>query len=151
MNDLRSAKTLIKLRDADSRGQGEIGPKIEQYLSAVEAYVVTEAQKSFPSEKIDEWLRRLEGSSCEVCRPQTESVLEQEQRFVPGLPRDQKWVRVTPIVSLPKEKLEELARDSGLSVKPERDGHLIFYGTLEGIKEFVKKMTKETSRGPQQS
>jgi hypothetical protein len=151
MNDLKSAKTLIKLTDADSRGQGEIRPKIEQYFSAVEAYVVTEAQKSFPAEKIDEWLRRLEGSSCAVCGPETKSVPEQEERFVPGLPRDQKWVRVTPIASLRKEKLEELARDSGLSVKPERDGHLIVFGTLEGIKEFVKKMTKETSREPQPS
>jgi hypothetical protein len=151
MNDLKSAKTLIKLTEADSHGQGEIGPKIEQYLSAVEAYVVTEAQKSFPAEKIDEWLRRLESSFCEVCGPQTKSAPEQEQRFVPGLPRDQKWVRVTPIVSLPKEKLEELAHDSGLSVKPERDGHLLVYGTSEGIKEFVKRMTKETSKGPQPS
>jgi hypothetical protein len=151
MEDLRSAKTLIKLTEADSHGQGEIGTKIEQYLSAVEAYVVTEAQKSFPAQKIDEWLRRLESSYCEVCGSQTKSVPEQEQRFVPGLPRDQKWVRVTPIVSLPKEKLEELAQDSDLSVKPERDGRLIVCGTSEGIKEFVKKMTKETSKEPQPS
>ena len=146
MNDLKSAKTLIKLTEADSHGQGEIGPKIELYLSAVEAYVVTEAQNSFPSEKIDEWLRRLEGSSCEICVSQTKSVPEQEQRFVPGLPCDQKWVRVTPIVSLPKEKLEKLAHESGLSVRPEQDGHLLVYGASEGIKEFVKKMTKEASK-----
>jgi len=147
MDDLKSAKTLIKLMET-GEDRGEIGPKIEQYLSSVEANLVTEAQKSFPSEKIDEWLRRLEGSSCEMCSGQSKQNLRGEQRFVPGLPRDQKWVRVTPIVSLPKEKLEELAQDSGLSVREEMDGHVIVYGSDEGIKEFVKKMAKETSKEP---
>lgn len=144
MNDLKSAKTLIKLMET-GEDRGEISPKIEQYLSSVEANLVTEAQKSFPSEKIDEWLRRLEGSSCETCSGQSKQILREEQRFVPGLPRDQKWVRVTPIVSLPKEKIEELAHNAGLSVETEKDGHLTVYGSDEGIKEFVK-MAKETAR-----
>jgi hypothetical protein len=149
MGDLKSAKTLIKLWET-GEDRGEIGPRIEQYLSSVEANLVTEAQKSLPPEKIDEWLRRLEGSSCEVCVSQTKPAPKEEQRFLPGLPRDQKWVRVTPIVSLPKEKLEELAHDSGLSVKAETDGHMIVYGSAEGISDFVKKMTKETTKDPSQ-
>ena len=64
MGDLKSAKTLIKLL-AIGEDRGEIGPKIEQYLASVEASLVTEAQKTFPTERIDEWLRRLEASSCE--------------------------------------------------------------------------------------
>jgi hypothetical protein len=147
MDDLKSAKTLIKLMET-GEGRGEIGPKIEQYLSSVEANLVTEAQKSFSSEKIDEWLRRLEAASCETCAGSAKQDLREEPRFVSGLPRDQKWVRVAPIISLPKEKLEELAQDSGLSVRPERDGHLVVYGSDEGIKEFVRKMTKETTKEP---
>jgi hypothetical protein len=145
MSDLKSAMTLIKLLDSDS-GRGEIGPKVEQYLSSVEAYLVTEAQKSFPPERVDEWLRRIAGSSCDVCAGQIKQAAEEEHRFVPGLPRDQKWVRVTPIASLPQERLEQLAKESDLSVKAEKDGHLIVYGTAESIHEFVKKMTVQASR-----
>jgi hypothetical protein len=145
MSDLKSAKTLIRLVDAAEEGRGEIGPKIEQYLSSVEAYVITEAQKCFPSERIDEWLRRLQGSFCDVCvgQPRTEA---KEATFVPGLPRDQKWVRVTPINSLPTEKLKQLADETNLSVKLEKDTHLIVYGKAEDIKQFIKKMTQQASK-----
>lgn len=145
MNDLKSAKTLIRLMDT-GEGQGEITPKVEQYLSSVEAYLVTEGQKIFPPERIDEWLRRLEVSSCDTCAGQAEQAREEEVRFVPGLPRDQKWVRVKPITSLPQEKLEQLAKDSGLSVNLEKDGHLVVYGKAEDIREFVKRMTVQASK-----
>ena len=147
MSDLKSAKTMIMLIDAAEEGRGEIGPKIEQYLASVEAYLMTEAQKWFPSERIDEWLRRLQGSSCDVCAGQPKSTPEEkESRFVPGLPRDQKWVRVTPITSLPPEKLKQLAEESSLSVKPEKNNHLIVYGKAEDIKDFIKKMTQQASK-----
>ncbi len=145
MNDLRSAKTLIKLTDTDKE-QGEIAPKIEQYLSSVEAYLVTEAQKTFPSEQIDEWLRKLEASSHNTYLNEPEQIRQEEYRFVPGLPRDQKWVRVKPIASLPQEKVEQFAKESGLSVKVEKDSYLTVYGDAEGIKEFVKLMTEQTSK-----
>jgi hypothetical protein len=114
-------------------------------LASVEAYLITEAQKCFPSERIDEWLRRLQGSFCDVCagQPKTEAKAE---RFVAGLPRDQKWVRVTPINSLPTEKLKQLADETNLTVKPEKDTHLIVYGKAEDIKQFIKKMTEQASK-----
>ncbi len=145
MSDLKSAKTMIKLMDT-GEGRGEIGPKVEQYLASVEAYVVTEAEKIFPSERIDEWLRRLEGSSCDVCAGQAKATSKEESRFVPGLPRDQKWIRITPIASLPQEKLEQLAVESSLSFKEEKDGHLIVFGDAEAIREFVKKMTTQAGK-----
>ena len=145
MSDLKSAKTMIKLIDAAHEGRGEIGPRVEQYLASVEAYLITEAQKCFPSERIDEWLRRLQGSFCDVCagQPKTEA---KEERVVSGLPRDQKWVRVTPITSLPAEKLKQLAEESSLSLKTEKDGHLIAYGKTEDIRKFVRKMTAQAAK-----
>jgi hypothetical protein len=140
MNDLKSAKTLIKLVET-GEDRGEIGPKVEQYLASVEAYLVTEAQKIFTPERVDEWLRRLEASSCNVCVGEPKTVTKEESRFVPGLPRDQKWVRVTPIAALPQEKLEQLAVESGLEFKEEKDGHLIVFGNAVSIRDFVKKMT----------
>jgi hypothetical protein len=62
------------------------------------------------------------------------------------MPRDQKWVRVKPISSLPLEKLKQLATESALSVRLEEDGHLIVYGKAEDIKEFVRKMTEQAAR-----
>ncbi len=144
MSDLKSAKTMIKLMDT-GEDRGEIGPKVEQYLASVEAYVVTEAQEIFPNERIDGWLRRLETSSCDVCAGLPKTATKEESRFVPGLPRDQKWVRITPITSLPQEKLEQLAVESGLAFKEERDGHLTVFGNAEAIREFVKKMTERAS------
>ncbi len=145
MSDLRSAKTLIKLANT-GENQGEIAPKIEQYLSSVEAYLITEAQKTFSSEQIDEWLRKLEASSCNTCVSQPEQEHEEEGRFIAGLPRDQKWVRVKSIASLPREKLEQFAKQSELSVKVEKDGYLTVYGDAKGIREFVKLMTEHTSK-----
>ena len=145
MSDLKSAKTLIRLVDAAEEGRGEIGPKIEQYMASVEAYVITEAQKGFPPERIDEWLKRLQDSSCDVCAGQQKNEAK-EERFIAGLPRDQKWVRVTPIISLPTEKLKQLAHETNLTVKPEKDAHLIVYGKAEDIKQFIKKMTLQTSK-----
>jgi hypothetical protein len=146
MSDLKSAKTMIKIIDAAHEGRGEIGPKVEQYLASVEAYLITEAEKAFSPERLDEWLRRLQVSSCDVCAGQPKSTAAEESRFVPGLPRDKKWVRVTPITSLPTEKLKQLADESNLSVKPEKDTHLIVYGKAEDIKQFIKKMTEQASK-----
>jgi hypothetical protein len=145
MSDLKSAKTLIKLMDT-GEDRGEIGLRVEQYLASVEANLVTEAQKMFPPERIDEWLRRLEASSCDVCAGQPKTASKEESRFVPGLPRDQHWIRVQPIASLPTKKLEQLASESGLSFKEDTDDHLIVFGNADAIREFVKKMTAQASK-----
>jgi hypothetical protein len=143
MNDLKAAKTMINLVDFDSE-RGEMAPKVEQYLGSVESHLITEAQKSFPPERIDEWLRRLEEATSEVCCK--DEKVKEESRFISGLPRDQKWVRVKPIVSLPEEKLKQLAEETSLSFRTEKDGHLIVYGKAADIREFVKKMTEQTSK-----
>ena len=140
MNDLKSARTMIKIVNVDE-GRGETIQKIEEYLGNVESYLVTEAQEKFEPEYIDEWLRRLEEASCETCEKK-----EKETRFISGLPRDQKWIRVEPLASLPLEKLKQLAEETNLSSSAQEDGRLLVYGKAEDIKEFVKKMTEQTSK-----
>ena len=144
MTDLKAAKTMIKLMNAET-GKGEMAPQTEQYLRNVESYLITEAQKTFPPERIDEWLRKLDKATVETCGCVREEAKE-ESRFIPGLPRDQKWVRVMPITSLPAEKLKQLAEESRLSLKTEKDGHLTAYGKPEDIREFVKKMTEQAAK-----
>jgi len=144
MNDLKSAKVLMKIMDASGKDRGETAPKIEQYLGSVEAYLVTEAQKTFAPARIDEWLRRLEAASCGTCQPR--GVEKEEAKFITGVPRDQKWIRVEPLASLPAEKLKQLAGETSLSFREEKDGHLTVYGSAENIKKFIKKMTEQTSK-----
>jgi hypothetical protein len=139
MNDLKSARTMIRIMNVDP-GRGETVQKVEEYLGNVESYLVTEAQKKFAPDYIDEWLRRLEEASCEICEEKGE-----EQRFISGLPRDQRWIRVEPLASLPLEKLKQLAKESNLSCSVQ-DGRLLVCGKTEDIRGFVKKMTEETCK-----
>ena len=148
MNDLKSAKILMKVLDASERDRGETAPKIEQYLGSIEAYLVTEAQKKFPPARIDTWLKCIEEAGYDMC--QTCGVCEvkekEETTFITGVPRDQKWIRVESLANLPAEKLKQLAGETNLSFREETDGHLIVYGSAENIKRFVKKMTEQTTR-----
>jgi hypothetical protein len=140
MTDLKSARTLLQIGKADSRGRGETEPKIDEYIGSAEAYIMTEAGKHFAAEKVDKWMTALNLASCESCATVEEET--EEMRMIQGIPRDQKWIRVEPIASLPIEKLETLATETKLGYRREKDGHLILYGTQENIKEYVKKMTK---------
>lgn len=140
MNDLKAARTMIKIVGA-SEGHGENSLKIEEYLGSVEAQLVTEAQKHFEPEHIDKWLKRLEIANCEIGDEDTV-----ELRFIAGVPRDQKWVRVEPSENLPAEKLQQLAKETNLSVSTQKDGRMIIYGQAENLKELVKKMTNETNK-----
>jgi hypothetical protein len=149
MNDLKSAKILMKVLDASERDRGETAPKIEQYLGSLEAYLVTEAQKKFPPARIDAWLKRIEEANCDMCQTCTvksETTEKAETKFITGVPCDQKWIRVEPLANLPAEKLKQLAGETNLSFREEKDGHLIVHGNAESIKTFVKKMTEHASK-----
>jgi hypothetical protein len=149
MNDLKSAKILMNVLGASEGDRGEAALKIEQYLGSMEAYLVTEAQKTFSSARIDAWLRRIEEANCDTCQTcgvATEKTGKAEAKFITGVPRDQKWIRVEPLASLPAEKLKQLAKETSLSFREEKDGHLIVHGNAENIKNFVKKMTEQTTK-----
>jgi hypothetical protein len=138
MEDLRAAKSMIKL--SCMQGGGDAIQKAEEYIANVEAYLINEAQKIFDSETADQWLRRLEDANAEVC-----DKVEAENTFVTGVPRDQKWVRVEPIESLPTDRILQIAKEQKLQVKSQNDGRLLVYGQNDDIKIFLKKMTAETA------
>lgn len=142
LTDLRSARVLMKVEDVDQKSLGETAPKIEEYLSNVEAYLITEAQKILTPAQVDEWLRRLESASCDIC-PMEE---KEETYFIAGVPREQKWIRVKPLAILPIDKLKQFATETSLSSREETDGYLTVYGSAEDIKSFVRKMTEQTAK-----
>jgi hypothetical protein len=137
INDLRSAKLMIKISEAEG-SKGDATQKVEEYLGSVESYLITEGQRALSPEIVDQWLRRLEEANAETCEEPIE-----ENKFITSVPRDQKWVRVEPVGNLPTERIHRIAKESNLSVNPQKDGRLVVYGQPECIKEFLKKMIAE--------
>ena len=133
MSDLRSAKTLINVLKADP-SHVDTSQKVETYLLNVESYLVSEGQKMFGTGYVEEWLKRLDEASKKILEK------EEEKTFIPGVPREHKWIRVKPSTELPIEKLKTLAEESHLSYNVQNDGCLLVYGEDKRIKEFVKKM-----------
>ncbi len=140
INDLRSAKLMIKISESPD-STGFVSQKLDEYLGSIESYLVSEAQKNFSSEIVDLWLRHLEDAYVETFEAKPE-----ENKFVTGVPRDQKWVRVEPTTNLTSQRIEQIAKESNLSVNEQNDGRLVVYGQPEGIKDFFKKMTANANK-----
>jgi hypothetical protein len=104
----------------------------------VQIYLVSEGQKRFGQKYADEWLARMDEASRKVSDDE-----EEKKRFVPGLPRQQSWIRIAPSVELPLQKLKTLAREQGLSYTEQAESILLVYGEKEKVKSFVKKIATE--------
>jgi len=135
MNDLKSARTTIDFLRSGASPEESI-PKIEGYLGNVEAYLISQTEKTCGSDVADRWLKRLDGA-----RKQTNDEDEKKTRFVRGLPREGKWIRVKPSLQLPVVKLKMMAEESNLKYSLQDDGSLLVYGKSSQIKDFVRKMT----------
>jgi hypothetical protein len=141
MEDLRSAKSMIKVAAAEG-SQGDALMKAEEFLANVEAFCVNEGQKVFGAKHVDRWLEILEeAGGIEDCEDAFD-----EGKFVTGVPRDQKWVRVEPIEKLSPSLIEQFAKEQSLEIKVQTDGRLLVHGQPEKIKAFVKKMTFEQQK-----
>ena len=134
MNNLKSAKTMINILRADA-SRIETAQRIEEYLGSVESSLVSEGQKRFGTKYAAEWLKRLDEAGRKTLAEE-----EEEAKFVPALPREQKWIRVRPSPELPIEKVKTLAEQSNLAYSIQKDGFLLVYGKDEQLKDFVKKM-----------
>ena len=137
MSDLKNAKTLIRILKAEP-SHGETVQKIEQCVENVESYLISEGQKEFGIEYADQWLERLDKASREILDEE-----DKETRFIPGLPRHRKWIRVTSSTDLPLEKLTKIADEMNLSYNVHKNGSLLVYGEDQSIKDFVKKMASK--------
>ncbi len=135
LNDLKSARTTIEFLKSGATPEESV-PKIEGYLENVEAYLISETEKTCGSEVADQWLRRLMEA-----RKRSPDEDEEKTRFVQGLPREGKWIRVTPSSELPVARLKAMAEESGLKYSVQEDGSLLVSGKNSQIKDFVRKMT----------
>ncbi len=138
INDLRSAKLMIKIAEA-GESQGDSALKLEEIIGSVESDLITQAQTVLSAEEVDEWLKWLDEASLPTCEIKGKS----ETTLITGVPRDQKWIRIEPMSTLPTEMLLKIAKENSLAVNQQKDGRLVVYGQQEGIKAFLRKMTEE--------
>ncbi len=94
LNDLRSAKILLEISNKKERNQEETAIKIEQLLENIEIYIFNEIQEKFESKIVKEWLSRLGEARCKKLE------VNEENKFILGVPRNQKWIRIKPISEL---------------------------------------------------
>ena len=59
INDLRSAKMMIKIADAGV-STGDVALKLEEILGSVESLLITQTEIAMSSEEVDEWLKRVD-------------------------------------------------------------------------------------------
>lgn len=135
ISSLRHAKTLINVLGADPT-RLDTSQKVEGHLFSIESYLVSEGQKNFGNSYAEQWLKRLSEAGGSVVEEH-----ENETRFISGVPREQKWIRVKPSAELPIEGIKALADELCLSFNLQNDGCLLVYGEDRSIKIFVKKMT----------
>jgi hypothetical protein len=139
MEDLRAAKTMIEVLRADPSRVENI-PSIEMYLGNVESYLMYNAQKNFGSDFVEDWMKKIKEAR------ETKATGEKpapSSKFVPGLPRGQKWVRVQVSKEMPQKEIKRLADETGLYFKMQRDGYMLIYGDEEKLKLFVKKTAEK--------
>jgi len=141
IEDLRSAKAMIQLTYTEGNHSDAL-QKAEEYLSNVEAYVMTEAQSRFGAENADQWLRQLEKASD---RGTTKPITC--DKFVVGVPRDQRFVRIEPMGDLTCEKVQALAKEYGMQVNLQQDNRIVVYGSAESLKRFLRRIAEEKPKG----
>ncbi|MBS7625072.1 MAG: DUF2096 family protein [Candidatus Bathyarchaeia archaeon] len=136
INDLRSAKVILEILKID-RERPENVSRIEECLSNVEAYVLSAAEKRFGEKYVEGVLRQL-------CMPGAEEVEGGERvGFRPGLPREERWVRVKITDETPLEIIRGLADESGLKIRVECDGYVLVYGGEKELKDFIRRMAEK--------
>ena len=140
MKDLRSAKTMIEIIKADPTCT-ECIPKIENYLDMAESALILYAQERLGPELAEKWMRKIETVRKKAYEEEMETEVK-ASKFIPGVPRDQSWIRIEITDETPKGIVQEVAKEMGLSCKFQEDRYVLVYGEKLKIKNFVKRMAE---------
>ncbi len=140
MEDLRAARSMIELICSEGT-HGEAVEKAEGYTANVEAYLVNEAQKVLEPKEVDSWFKRLEEANTQT---DTEETLG-EGKYMVGVPRGQKWIRIETNSNVPEAYVLKLAGERNLAVTKQPDGRLVVSGQPGDVKAFVRQVASETA------
>ena len=134
IRDLRSAKTIIELTQADPN-QLQIESRIDKYLRNVESYCISTAEK-FGNNTAKEWLKQLNEDKI------NENIKKQSFRFVQGIPKNMKWLRVETSEDTSLQEVLKIINECKLQYEIQEKGYILVYGNEKSIDFFVKKMTE---------
>jgi hypothetical protein len=142
IEDLRAARSMIDLSYREDASE-TAAAKAEMYTANVEACLISQAQEVFEPAIVDEWLARLKEASLQQAADKNEVSEDNTSggRFVFGVPRDQKWLRIETDSSLSEEYVLKSAEKWCLTVNKQADGRLMVSGTIDDVKAFVKQIT----------
>lgn len=143
IEDLRSARTMMQVLKADPKRAENI-PTIEMYLGNVESYLIFEAHQKFGEKFAGEWMQKIQDAR--KTSDSDEEPLESSSKFVAGVPRDQKWIRVQVSDETPKTEIKKLAEECGLSTRTQSDGYMLVFGDDSSIKTFIQKTSEKLQR-----
>ena len=135
IEDLRAAHSMIDLSYSEDVREEAVA-KAEVYAARVEAYLISQAQVVFEPCVVDEWFRRLKEANLQVDK----DVDAAEGRFVVGVPRDLKWLRIETDNNLSEMYVFKLAKKWCLTVNKQADGRLVVYGQTVDVKAFIKQI-----------
>jgi len=135
IEDLRAARSMIDLSYSEDMRE-EAVVKAEVYAARVETYLISQAQEVFEPCVVDEWFKRLKEANSQV----NKDVDAAEGRFVVGVPRDLKWIRIETDHNLSEIYVFKLAKKWCLTVNKQADGRLMVYGQIADVKAFVKQI-----------
>jgi len=141
MRDLRSAKTMIEIIKADPACT-ECIPKIESYLDMAESALILHIQEKFGPELAEKWMRKIETIRKKAYEEEMEAEAK-ASKFIPGVPRDRSWIRIEITDKTPKEIIEEVVKETGLSCEFQGDKYALVHGEKMKIKNFVKIMAEK--------
>ncbi|MDR0460221.1 MAG: DUF2096 family protein [Nitrososphaerota archaeon] len=145
LKDLRAARSMIDLICSENFNEQTV-IKAETYTATVEAYLISNAQKVFESTEVDEWLRRLKDASLQQISTKENPANVVADRFVLGVSRDKKWVRIKTDNIISEEYVLKLAEKWHLTVNKQTDERLMVYGQLNDVKAFVKQIIVKPDR-----
>lgn len=145
IEDLRAAKTMIQVLNADPKRTEHV-PSIEMYLGNVESYLIFVGDQKFGSQFADHWMERLREAKKTIKIGEKEPFLESTSKFVPGVPKGRKWLRVQVSADTSENEIKRLAEELGLSTEARADGYVLVYGDDEQLKRFIQKTGEKLRR-----
>jgi len=140
MNDLRSAKTVIQVLKADPTCI-ETGSRIEKYLRNIESYAISTGE-GIDKSIAEKWLRKLK--DIKIKKP--EKIAGEKSKFIPGIPRNENWVRIKIIDDVPSKNLKKIAKENNLTYKTQKNGYVIVHGDSKKIKQLIKTVTDQVTK-----
>jgi len=145
IEDLRAAKTMIQVLNADPKRTEHI-PSIEMYLGNVESSLIFVGDQKFGARFADSWMEKLLEAKKTIRIGEKEESWVPASKFVSGVPKGQKWLRVQVSAETPQDEIKRLAEEFGLSTKLQADGFVLVYGDDEQLKRFVQKTGEKLRR-----